>query len=223
MANCYHHPSREAVAQCKGCGKAICRECAEMYGVSTGEYAGCNLCYDCTVHLVEQNVNYVKVIKGTAIKELCLLPFLMLWNMLKGLFTSFQGGSEAATSGGGVIKIFIGLFRFFWAPIKTIFDVIVRFVRLSKANKIIASDTQYLQELRDYFAYTQVMEKKADSFDLSKLADQGGELFENTYARSVLENGEKNAQAELRKGVVQIAANGEILRGYTGEKPKKAA
>ena len=29
--SCYHHPDREAVAQCSVCGKTLCRECAELY------------------------------------------------------------------------------------------------------------------------------------------------------------------------------------------------
>ena len=29
---CYHHPSQDAVAQCAGCGKGICRDCYDLYG-----------------------------------------------------------------------------------------------------------------------------------------------------------------------------------------------
>jgi len=50
--------------------------------------------------------------------------------------------------------------------------------------------------------------------DLAQLANQGGELFDNSYAQTVLAKGEKAAQTELRNGVVQISANGEIIRSF---------
>ena len=47
--NCYHHPDRPAVVQCKGCGKGFCAEEADT--VIDG------LCYDCRkkVFVTEQN------------------------------------------------------------------------------------------------------------------------------------------------------------------------
>lgn len=36
---CYHHPSEPAVARCARCGKYICKDCAEAYTVTSGEYA----------------------------------------------------------------------------------------------------------------------------------------------------------------------------------------
>lgn len=53
---CYHHPTEPAVAQCARCGKYICKDCAEAYGVTSGEYAGRCLCYDCCQQLVSENV-----------------------------------------------------------------------------------------------------------------------------------------------------------------------
>jgi len=60
---CYHHPSQDAVATCRGCGKGICRDCYDVYGVTSGEYAGKALCYDCTSQLVAENVDNVGVFR----------------------------------------------------------------------------------------------------------------------------------------------------------------
>ena len=55
-AVCFHHPLEPAAARCARCGKYICKDCAEAYGVSSGEYAGKCLCFDCCEELVSQNV-----------------------------------------------------------------------------------------------------------------------------------------------------------------------
>jgi len=61
--------------------------------------------------------------------------------------------------------------------------------------------------MRDYFAFTQALEEN-ESVDLTTLASG------NTYANAVLSKGEQAAQTELRRGVAQIAANGEIIKRY---------
>jgi len=96
--------------------------------------------------------------------------------------------------------------------------------QMKKAQEILASDSEALAAMRDYYAYTLAMEKADDTKDFDTLTAEGGELFGNSYARNVKANGEKAAQAELRKSVVQIAANGEIIRSFDPlEKGQKAA
>ena len=46
-AVCYYHQDEPAVAKCARCGKYICKDCAEAYTVTSGEYANQCLCYDC--------------------------------------------------------------------------------------------------------------------------------------------------------------------------------
>ena len=99
------------------------------------------------------------------------------------------------------------------APIVTIYRFVKRIKQIKQADEIIASDERILQEMRDYFAYTKALEKNK-GIDLAKLAEQGSELYDNTYARSVLDKGEKEAQAALRQSVVTISANGEIIRSF---------
>lgn len=53
---CHYHTSEPAVARCARCGKYICEDCYDNYGVTSGEYEGQALCYDCCRELVAANV-----------------------------------------------------------------------------------------------------------------------------------------------------------------------
>ena len=54
--SCHFHKGEPAVAKCAKCGKLLCQDCVDSYGVSGGEYAGEALCYDCCQELVAANV-----------------------------------------------------------------------------------------------------------------------------------------------------------------------
>ena len=105
-------------------------------------------------------------------------------------------------------------FMMLLSPLATVKKIASISWQMKKAADVLASDAQTLEAMRDYFAYTQAMEKAADTKGFDALTAEGGELFNNSYARNVKANGEKAAQAELRRGVVQIAANGEIIRSF---------
>jgi len=239
---CYHHPSKDAVAQCRACGKSICKDCFDDYGVSTGEYADQALCYDCTAALVTENVNEISKFRSKVKRERILsliggviggiigFPVLssdmygsFFWfliiiglfgslSMLKGLISAVGAGS-----GFWLVVYLLG------APFIMVRNHIRRFNQIKQCSEIIASDEHALQEMRDYFAYTQEMEKQATNVDLAKLANEGGSLFNNTYAKAVLEKGKETAKAELRQSVVTISANGEIIRSFDKKPKKKAA
>lgn len=214
---CYHHPSQQALAQCAGCGNAICADCREMYGVTSGDYAGKALCYDCTTMLVAENIKEVeKIKKKTQIMTLLSLfivtPLKLLWDMVKG-------GSMAASGNlSGAFVMVITMFKFCVFPFVAIYRIVVLWNQSKQAKEIMASDARALQEMRDYFAYTQTMESN-EGVDLASLAAQGGVLFDNTYAKNVIEQGEQAAQAQLRRSVVTISENGEILRSFE-DKPR---
>lgn len=53
---CSYHKDEPAVAKCARCGRYICQDCFDNYGVSSGEYAGKALCYDCCQQIVAENV-----------------------------------------------------------------------------------------------------------------------------------------------------------------------
>ena len=86
---------------------------------------------------------------------------------------------------------------------------------MAELDEILEQDAECLQNLRDYFEYTMVMEKAGDGKDFAALTAEGGDLFDNSYARTVNAKGEQAAQAELRNSAFQIAANGEIIRTST--------
>jgi len=238
---CKHHTSQDAVAQCRGCGAFICDDCFEMYGVTSGDYAGQALCYDCTSQLVAANVADVEshrkrvtrelVITGIGATAGAIIGFPLLSEPGAGLwfFVLIGLGAAIGMLGKAIRALFDGAYGMMFiyllgAPIIAIRNLFRRLNQIKQAKEIIASDSQVLAEMRDYFAYTQAMERADDAKGFDALTAEGGELFGNSYARSVKAKGEQAAQAELRKGVVQISANGEIIRGFDPErKPKRGA
>jgi len=228
---CYHHPSQPAVAFCNDCGKGLCRDCYDSYGAGMG--AGKALCFDCTQEMVKEHVEDIAKFKKGLIRDLVLMGVGFL---LFGSIFGFGMGEVGQfilcglIGGSALTLLFSGwLFSLGWVsfvfgllagPFITIYRLIKKIRQIGQANRIIESDAQILQEMRDYFEYTLVMERSA-GVDLSTLASQGSELYDNSYAQTVLQKGEKVAQTELRKGAVQIAANGEIIRSFDPVKKNK--
>ena len=66
-AVCYHHPRNQAVGRCDRCGRSICKDCAEVYTVVSGEYANKSLCYDCCQELVKENIALLRKQRGKII------------------------------------------------------------------------------------------------------------------------------------------------------------
>jgi len=127
----------------------------------------------------------------------------------------FSSGKEEGMGTGCVVAVISALGMLLISPIMSIYRFFKRNKQIKQANAIIASDERILQEIRAYFAYTQVLEKNAGA-DIAKLVS--GELSGNAYAQAVLNQGEKAAQEELRKGVNQIDANGEIIDSFNKRK-----
>jgi len=127
---CYYHNGEPAVAKCARCGKYICKDCFDNYGVSDGEYAGKALCYDCCKQLVANNVSELtankKTIKGQFI--------LMLVGVVIGAILGFAVGLQEGNVGtaflmalifAGVGGCFLSFVKFYfatlWEAIKTAF------------------------------------------------------------------------------------------------------
>jgi hypothetical protein len=213
--NCFHHPSQPAAANCAKCGKPICKNCCDDYGVGIGPYAGKVLCYDCTTGLVAANVTEINKIRAQTAGIMSILS--IFWCFAKEVFNAlknFLGGCSDLAAGHGVFHGFRAMWGLIQLPLTPIF-AIARFVKrhnlIKQFDQIIASDSEALQQMRDYFAYTQAMEKNT-GVDLATLASQGSELFDNTYAKAVMSGGEQAARRQLRNSVVRIAENGEIIR-----------
>lgn len=107
---CYYHPDEPAVAQCARCGKYICRDCFDNYGVSSGEYEGEALCYDCCQQLVAENVQDLtenkNKIKGQFILSLVGIGI----GFILGFATGIQGGFFSGLLGGFVYGCIGGVF-----------------------------------------------------------------------------------------------------------------
>ena len=198
---CAHHPSQEAVAACDSCMKPICKECSDVFLIEEGIHAGGRVCYDCASDLVASNIDNITRFREQVRKERTKMIVVMAVGAFVGLLTG-----EFI----GMISIFLLVFLFVG------FKFFKRINQINQCDRIIENDSNALREMRDYFAYTQIMEERRGKINLESLISQGGELFDNSYARAVASGGEAAAQAELRQSVVTISANGEIIRSFAG-------
>ena len=128
------------------------------------------------------------------------------WESIKA---GFESGFIA-----GLIAFFVGMFILI---IRIIFLSIKRtiyFIRyLKETSGFIESDSAALQQMRDYMEYTLVRSNNK-GVDLETLMNEDSQLYNNSYAQSVLNNGEAAADATLREATTRIAENGEIIRSF---------
>lgn len=121
---CHHHKMEPAVTRCARCGKYICQDCAEAYGVSSGDYAGQSLCYDCTEEMVASNIEELKKNKNSIIVTFVLTIVGMIFGAIMG--ASMEAGAMGVLIGvaiGGCLWTFIkGFFARVWDALKGGFD-----------------------------------------------------------------------------------------------------
>lgn len=230
---CYHHPDEPAVGQCARCGKYICRDCAEAYTVSSGEYANQCLCYDCCQDLVAENVAALKNQKAkitalfvasiigmiigamffsvsTLAGFICMFWFGSFWWWIKNTVSAWwnnpAGRSLAGFIGAGIGSLVV-------APFQTTVKIVECIRYLNKTSNFIKEDSEALVQMREYMEYTQVMSRNK-GVDLETLMGQGSELYNNSYAQMVRTQGEAAADAMLRQYTTRIAENGEIIRDF---------
>lgn len=233
---CYHHTSRDAVAQCqgplcKGKGKAICKDCFDDWKLEAGPWAGDPLCYDCSTGLVEYNATELEKLKSKAMTSWIIIAVLSIIGavMLSGTFLGFWGGlgiggniwialkstftSRDSENSFGLVKaIFWYMVGAVTGPIVPGIRILLKRRQIKKLEQLVADERESLRLMQDYFAYTLQMENAGDSQSFENLTAEGGVLFNNSYAQAVATNGEVAAQQQLRNSVVQIATNGEIIR-----------
>jgi len=229
---CYHHPSQEAVARCSECQKSICKDCYDIYSVGIG--AGKTLCFNCAEKTVKEHAADVAAFRKQVDNERTWMVVGAIFGYAVGgmgsgspivsvcVFTAFIGASlgtiintvKRVNSRDGDDAAWvaaIGLIII--SPIITIYRFVKRFYQIKQAREVIANDEHILQEMRVYFEYSQIIDRNR-GVDLAKLASQGGELFDNTYAQTTLRQGENVAFSSLRHHIAQIAVNGEIIRSF---------
>lgn len=129
---CYYHHSEAAVAQCARCGKYLCRDCTDAYGVCSGEYAGKSLCYDCTQQLVEENVTELTKNKATIKRKLIVSIVGAAIGFVLGAIGGVAGGI-GGMFGLGLICAAIG--AVFLSAIKAFGATIGDVIRASNSGK----------------------------------------------------------------------------------------
>ena len=249
--SCYYHTDEPAVARWVRCGKNLCKDCCDSYGVSAGQYAGKHLCYDCTQELVSENVqelqqNYA-TIKGqyTVCIIGCVIGAIigLVWgasggvggSLVYGLLCAAIGGSAGnffrrfisaipgffVSTGNIVLSVCIGLFKFvacfFIYAIMALFETIKKIAYyvsyMKRTSGFIESDTAALQQMKDYMEYTMIRNRNR-GVDLETLMQEGSELYNNSFAQMVRDQGEEQAEATISQCVTRIAENGEIIRSF---------
>jgi len=117
---CYYHQDQPAVAKCARCGKFICQDCYDNYGVNDEQYQGQALCYDCCRELVADNVKQLTKNKNK-IKFHFILSII---GMVIGFILGLSMGISAGSFGGGLVYglIFAGIGGVFWSFVKYYFS-----------------------------------------------------------------------------------------------------
>lgn len=241
---CSYHKDEPAVAKCARCGRYICQDCFDNYGVSSGEYAGKALCYDCCQQIVAENVADLKKNKNKIMFQFIVSIIGMVFGMIVGI--SSGGGVAGAVIGlavGGVLlsalKVFFSLV---WDVIKiavsgqfgvlTVLSIIWNIlVLIVKCLITTVSNTvyyiNYLVKTSGFInSDTQALQQMADymeytmirnqnrGVDIDTLLNQKSELADNSYAQMVQQRGEEGAEAAMRECVATFNEHGEIIRNF---------
>lgn len=128
-AVCFHHPTEPAVASCARCGKYICKDCAEAYGVISGDYAGKHLCYDCCEQLVADNIQELTAnkakIKAQFILSIVGMSIGFIFGFATGIESDFFGALIMGLICAGIGGVFLSALKAFaslsWEAIKIAF------------------------------------------------------------------------------------------------------
>ena len=240
---CAYHHNEPAVVNCARCGKPICQDCAENYQVDDEEFGGAAICYDCCKELIEQNIKTLKkqrtkiilqlvftvvgiilgVIIGKAIGETFVLPLIFgliggcFWTFVTNLGRIFANTIRNFRNGawlGGILWFFIDLIKAIFISIwGTITKIFTYTKYLIKTAGFIKTDTEGLQQIKDYMAYTLVMDEDPDA-DLAEMTQPGGALYGNAFAAEVASIGAEQAEAALKNNTARMNENGEYIKSF---------
>lgn len=133
--------------------------------------------------------------------------FSLTWEAIK---IAFAGQFGILTILSIIFQTIVIVFKCIWITISNTFYYIKY---LNETSGFIESDTNALQQMKDYMEYTMIRNQNR-GVDLETLLNQKSELANNSYARMVQEKGEEGAEAALRDCVATINENGEIIRSF---------
>lgn len=131
--SCHYHRDEPAVAKCARCGKHICEDCYDNYGVNDEQYGGRALCYDCCNELVADNVSQLKKNKAKIMFQF----ILSLIGMGIGFILGMSVGIEAGDIGAGFISglIYAGIGGVFLSAMKAFFSLTWEVIKIAFAGQ----------------------------------------------------------------------------------------
>ncbi len=98
---CYYHKDEPAVAKCARCGKYICQDCFDNYGVNDEQYKNKAICYDCCQQLVAANVEDLKKNKAKIMVQF----IVSLVGIVIGLIFGIAIGAETDAGTAAVMGL----------------------------------------------------------------------------------------------------------------------
>ena len=125
---CYYHKDEPAVAKCARCGKFLCQDCFDSYGVTSGDYAGQALCYDCTQQLVADNVAELTKNKNKIKVQFIVSLVGIVLGLIIGIAAGAEGGVGAAI-GVGLIGAAVG--GVFLSAMKVFFSLVWDVIKIA--------------------------------------------------------------------------------------------
>lgn len=105
---CHYHHDELAIEECARCGKNICEDCYDNYGVASGDYAGEALCYDCCHELVADNIEELKENKGTIKRQFIFSIIGMSIGFIYGFVLGIKSGGFGSALLTGIILAGVG-------------------------------------------------------------------------------------------------------------------
>lgn len=130
---CHYHKDEPAVARCARCGKSICQDCADNYGVNDEHYQSQALCYDCCRELVAENVADL-----TKNKNKIKFQFILsIVGMVIGFIFGMSAGIESGSIGSGFVTglIFAGIGGVFLSALKAFFSLTWEVIKIAFAGQ----------------------------------------------------------------------------------------
>lgn len=121
---CYYHKDEPAVAKCARCGKFICQDCFDSYGVNDDQYEGKALCYDCCQQLVAENVAELKKNKAKIMVQFVISLIGIVAGLIIGISIGIDDeiwwftGIAGAAVGGVFLSAMKVFFSLVWDVIK---------------------------------------------------------------------------------------------------------
>jgi hypothetical protein len=129
---CYYHADEDAVASCARCGKYICKDCVDNYGVTGGEYAGKALCYDCCQEIVSDNVKELTANKLKIKTQFIISCIGMGIGFILGFSVGIEDGFGSALLAGLLYACIGGVFL---SAVKSFFSMIWEVIKIAFAGQ----------------------------------------------------------------------------------------